>query len=125
MEIKPTYVDFNTAKLLKSKGFEIKCNKYYDENGLLEDYFGYFHYNFCDAPEWNIVLEWLRLKHDIWIVVEQNLTNQNTKTDEIKYYSYTIQDKKNDILNLEHQYFWNNPQKAYSAAFDYVLNNLI
>ena len=33
MNIEPTYVDFNTAKLLKEKGFEVPCNWHYTNKG--------------------------------------------------------------------------------------------
>ena len=74
MEIKPTYVSFEQAKLLKEKGFNVRLKKVYNILGELWD----SHYQYmensnpdcgavCVAPEQWVVVEWFRLKHGIWI----------------------------------------------------------
>jgi hypothetical protein len=60
--------------------------------------------------------EWLRVKHGIWVY---SYTNG-------KIWYACIQHAFGDMVELpsrlgEH----NSPQEAYSAAFDYILNNLI
>ena len=193
MEIKPTYVDFNTAKLLKSKGFNLKTNCYYYEDGqfreyYIEDFVGMdygskyvveieeFFHNWNDdyvtkkdgsrcfgcgknkgyfetfsAPEQHVVVEWLRINHGIWICINPAITEKKTK-----YYFYSIskednldasdwqklsgevmqacyQDVEGNFINydlyeikvFEMGFGFKTPQECYSAAFDYVLNNLI
>ena len=138
-EIKPTYVTFEQAKLLKEKGFDIKLkdwwisanphvvkayyNKFDDieskghEEMILSKEHHSESYNVLHAPayeQWQVV-EWLRVNHGIWI----NVTiAQETK------WEYII----GDIETFDSLYYspmFNSPQEAYSAAFDYVLNNLI
>jgi hypothetical protein len=165
-EIKPHYVDFNTAKLLKEKGFQELVNHYYFEDGEFKEhslkgtngYYGEeyefnlseFNENWNDkwltkksgdrcfgcskdrgyfetysAPEQHQVIEWLLLNYGIWVYV--NLEAQ------LDSYSYFIKGKDKDFpINkiIKHGYpkygkWYNSPQEAYSAAFDYVLNNLI
>jgi hypothetical protein len=56
-KIEPHYVDFNTAKLLKEKGFNLKTDTWYDkEGGIYGEGEGATAYKFhlvgeCYAPE--------------------------------------------------------------------------
>jgi len=72
MEIKPTYVSFEQAKLLKEKGFNVRLKKVYNVLGELWD----SHYQYmvnsnpdCGAafvaPEQWVVVEWALLVHNI------------------------------------------------------------
>jgi hypothetical protein len=75
--------------------------------------------------------EWLRVKHGIWVSVDWMT---RVKPYESGYYCHLRGTTKklnqdnfiviNDTLNPGYEVF-NSPQEAYSAAFDYVLNNLI
>jgi len=98
MEIKPTYVTFEQAKLLKEKRFNIPCFYYYENGKLIEPYFkngsstdtGFRvdlldlleHFNKhskrVSAPEQWQVVEWLRVKHGIWIVIIPTITSDWT-----------------------------------------------
>lgn len=135
--IKPSYVSFEQAKLLKEKGFDEVCSNAYNLNGL-QYINGWCEYIDDDdltirnsvikskdvsAPEQHIVVEWLRINHGIWISV-------NT----IEYGKWCFNYKKLEpnkdypVLNVIGKYSlkdFNSPQEAYSAAFDYVLKNLI
>jgi len=102
MKIKPTYVTLEQAKLLKKKGADIECKTAYESNSI-----------FYSRPEQWQVVEWLRVKHGIWVWVE----NYNDKI------SYVPQIPKADLPKVLGYY--HSPQEAYSAAFDYILNNLI
>lgn len=124
-EIKPTYVTFEQAKLLKENGFDISTDTCFHallgyeieapinwDNGR-----GYL----VRPEQWQVV-EWLRVKHGIWISVSCELGG---------YYAYySVHATK--YVNSSIQKGWINggnalksPQEAYSAAFDYVLTNLI
>ena len=128
-KIKPHYVDFNTAKLLKEKGFKYYCSTSYWkqefthntpgyplENGETsqENYYDFERYY---APEQHQVVDWLLEKHGIWIDVRY--------MDDILNFGYTITTIK-DNTEQYGLYKFNYPQQAYSAAIDYILlNNLI
>lgn len=97
MEIKPIYCSFEQAKLFKEKGL-----LQYDKNDYLER-----------PQQWEIT-EWLRINHGIWVSVGYS-------GDKTVYMMTT--NLNGDILWNEKGF--NSPQEAYSAAFDYVLKELI
>jgi hypothetical protein len=136
-EIKPTYVNFEQAKWLKEKGFNVECLCFYcinttcnyiDKpykysfeinanqenfvNGKLDN-FGYG--ETYSAPEQWQVVEWLLQNHEIWITV-------TSISQESWQWHIT---KPGDVLGKLYEEDFHTPQQAYSAAFDYVLNNLI
>lgn len=92
-------------------------------------------YNVDHAPayeQWQVV-EWLRIKYNIELSAQVNFYNRKEKLGYFytldKFDSNDIHDGKDyDIeqMNLvgEKKGF-NTPQEAYSAAFDYILKNLI
>jgi hypothetical protein len=148
MEIKPTYVTFEQAKLLKEKDFDEKCRNYYTPEGKeyvngwgdsIEDTNGFstnehnplFVFDYSDfnknqkkqyylAPEQWQVVEWLRINHGIWVRVEPDG-------------DWWGQIKSNNIpyarigkwLVITALAPYKSPQEAYSTAIDYTLNNLI
>jgi hypothetical protein len=132
-KIQPHYVNFNTAKLLKEKGFldkniygEVRLSQshFYDCKGNLyhiKDAFIEQDFNLKDcynAPEQHIVVEWLRINHDIWI------SSDFSEVDES--FTYKIHLIKSDELpRIFTNCGYKSPQEAYSAAFDYVLKELI
>lgn len=109
-EIKPSYVSFNTAKRLKEKGFNVPTKYRFNPDKLFEneslDVIDWNRLGFTSRPEQWQVVEWLRVKYDIWIEVYYD----NNKKE---YYT---------VLNGE-EYIFQSPQEAYSTAFDYILNN--
>ena len=134
MEIKPSYVTFEQAKLLKEKGFkQIEMPSYllvsYEKISVLKinpnnlkigDLIGYYiPRKTVNAPGQHIVVEWLRIKHGIWVVVNIGSARNGyyatyTKVTELGMDSIRIGD-----YNLQ------SPQEAYSSAFDYILKELI
>ena len=149
-EIKPTYVDFKTAKWLKEKGL--------DYHKIFEDFSIYYDYNvtgeyhrrhysdfsesvfpndlWIPIPEQHQVVEWLRFYHDIWVSVIKIDGFQDlyyyTITGSSEFFNngrtITVEewdDETCDKMGYNNKYF-NSPQEAYSAAFDYIKdNNLI
>jgi hypothetical protein len=75
---------------------------------------GYFE-TFSAPEQWRVV-EWLRVKHGIWVSIFHKRHSMD------KHYGYTIKHPNEIETKL---WEFNSPQEAYSAAFDYVLNNLI
>jgi len=145
MEIKPTYVTFEQAKLLKEKGFYVKVEWAYQDKNLVHDSHCKELKNWndknhvdCSAPEQHQVVEWLRVNHGIWVLVlPQDKSAIDYRIGENKYPSHalffsiikykedcsckecinTSDDKGELFLHFD------SPQEAYSAAFDYILNN--
>jgi hypothetical protein len=147
MEIKPTYVTFEQAKLLKGKGFDGECNKcYFKQNAKIfgiDEHGRYYKSvnipkklhtvgdvavqnieNVILAPEQWLVVEWLRVNHGIWIDVGVgNLFHKCKFYILIKTYNVDRWDLTS--LDNERHSPYDTPQKAYSAAFDYILKKLI
>jgi len=137
MEIKPTYVTWEQAKLLKEKGFDEECKFYYDlgfkeltfhvedtwKNSEIQNGYpnGVFEklgkYPMISAPEQWQVVEFLRINHGIWVIVLPELLNG----EKIRYYPSIFEKGVGEDIE---QYF-DTPQEAYSAAFDYILKELI
>jgi len=119
MEIKPMYITFQQAKLLKEKGFDVRLKKVYNILGELWD----SHYQYmensnpdcgavCVAPEQWVVVEWLRVKFGI--LSSTIFINKD-------FYAYVLHKRKGGWNSK----FFKTPQEATSAAIDYVLTNLI
>ena len=157
-QIEPHYVDFNTAKLLKEKGFgkwsgNIKTTDYCHGKYFHKKPSGYNlvnwketdilfitgydnwvnEYPYCDiwtyAPEQWQILEWLRINHGIHVEVSCTVYGEFWYAN-LKVCSKEVWedlDKRHNILTAHHKF--NNEHKskkeAYSAAFDYILNELI
>jgi hypothetical protein len=140
MEIKPEYVTFEQSKLLKEKEFDEACTQFYREDEKLE-FVQYYDsaaknsvFNLEDtwfsgrkefkpiaaAPEQHIVVEWLRIKHNIWVDVS---IDQFSKPKNLQW-MYSIVFLK-DCTYSHSPKSYNSPQEAYSAAFDYILKQII
>jgi len=140
-EIKPTYVTWEQARLLKEKGFDESCYRTYNlrkelspfpitENmgGEKVDPLDYkwnnssIHPSNITAPEQWQVVEFLRVNHGIWVEVGVgNLFHKDKFYILIKEYNidrWNLTSLTNDLHSP-----YDSPQEAYSAAFDYILNN--
>ena len=133
MNLGKSYVTFEQAKKLKEKGFDVECDEYYLEDGI--------DYSYTKPENWNLkpdtvsrpeqwqVVEWLRVNHGIHLGVSCDAygkfwyANLNVCSKEV----WEDEDKRHNILSAHYKF--NNEhkssQEAYSAAFDYILNNLI
>ncbi len=136
MEIKPTYVTFQQAKLLKEKGLnkdtlEIECNQGYDFRGsaTLQHHGRHISSHlFYSAPEQWQVIEWLRVKHGIFVKddFDRDYDFEKDKIISTKYRVYINKFTEN-ISGYEFIFktsLFNSPQEAYSAAFDYILTTI-
>ena len=125
----PTYVTFEQAKKLKELGLSAKSDKYWvmmtkDEytemsDVQLED----LDYSvgiggnlvITKYQQWQVV-EWLRVEKGIWVYVLP--------------YSTLFRPYAEELIDLDRFGKWeghkySTPQEAYSAGFDYILNNII
>jgi hypothetical protein len=132
MEIKPTYVTFKQAKKLKEKGFEIDTDKFLfckDEvNNIKEHqiknrdviYNGGLLYllnedEYRIYEQWQVV-EWIESNFKLYI--DTTCVN-STRGDNFAYQIH----KNNDTVKSKTGF--DTRKEAYSAAFDYILNNLL
>jgi hypothetical protein len=129
-KIEPKYVTFDQAKQLKEKLFDIPCVYYWFENGItsvptrmfdnrVENWNKYPTNLRISAPEFWDVVEWLRVTHGIWIMV--NFANKTQWYFDCNKFGNDGKEKK----LFQSNYNFNSPKEAYSAAFDYVLKELI
>jgi hypothetical protein len=129
--MEPKYITFEQAKWLKEKGYEIDSNEVLfcrDEINNIEEHqiknrdiirargIGYI----LDDDEYRVyeqhqVVDWLLEKHGIFVVVLPILYNG----DAVMYYPSIFEQGVGEDIE---EYF-NSPQEAYSAAFDYIKNN--
>jgi hypothetical protein len=131
MKIVQKYTTLDQSKVLKEKGFDEECRMCVedgDDRPLPFDCGRELHKNslhpYYSAPEQWVVVEWLRINHDIWVSVGVgNLFHGDKFFILIK--KYNIDRWELTPLDNERHSPYDTPQEAYSAAFDYILNNLI
>ena len=117
-EITEDYVSFETAKLLKEKGFKSDdCHTAYDENG---QFFWYGDYSkdrkgAVDAPTLQMAMKWLREVHNIFISIQQHM--------DMSYVWYVYNDGYPKGCDRESHN--NTYEQACEIAIKYVLENLI
>jgi hypothetical protein len=131
IQIEPAYVSFEQAWKLKDKGLNFWCKyRYTDFNGriqLEENASEIFPY----APEQHQVVEWLITNHGIWIytypvapfVIDGEdypkivWVSKICSLNQVNFEKFI--DADNGLAVNHHR----SPQEAYSAAFDYILQN--
>ena len=129
-------ISFETAKLLKEKGFDVPVRNYYLQKekgdhlheGFEDEYWGdnkVVNWNkdiigikpfqgFISAPTIAEVVMWLYEKHGIWIFAFSYSRRWQWKIDSD---SSTAEYSRGDGFN--------SPTEAYEAAIEYTLKNLI
>lgn len=118
------YVSFETAKLLKEKGFDADIDLWYNSDGEI------FHlshpdYNFAfvQCPTIQMAMKWLREVHNIAVSVYVFNRDLPIKENEIRYtcdIATTNISSKEGHLRLTGTY-----EEACEAAIEYCLVNLI
>ena len=129
------YVSFETAKLLKEKGFGEKCRTYYkvfpesriaaiyhssENRGVSED-----DPNEILCPTLQMAMKWLREVHKLFIQIR--IIPHTTITIEQKYYLFTIHKDRRTLafrkdFPIECYFTY---EEACEAAIKYCLENLI
>lgn len=116
--IKEAYVSFETAKLLKEKGFDEETNWYYDSEGFCEPYSAWVNacpHDYYPMPTHQMACAWLREKHLIHIEAIRGYDHFFVGiTRMLPYREYAI---KNDV--------YDNYEEAIESALKYTLENLI
>lgn len=124
------YVSFETAKLLKEKGFDESCYQKYDDEGYLSfNHVGYINNEKpCDdfyalAPTLQMARKWLRLKYKIDIDIVSRLS---LNADDDHCYSYYIKhqyDKYYYKTYTDGEYL--EYEDAVEGALKFSLENLV
>ena len=127
--IEEKYVSAKLATLLREKGFREPCRQYYDYYDKL--YFERFPYDYnsmsdtcISAPTPYMVMEWLRINHNLFIELRTGEINQKTWYDfdiipiNGRVVSWEILD---DIPIIECE----SPEEAIEIAVRYCLENLL
>lgn len=121
------YISFETAKLLKKKGFTENCLMRYNKVGDLVEEAYKFNWNFqtidYSAPTLQMVMKWLREVHkihiQIWILEEKGYWFGIEKILNAQYKHKSLYS-----TGLEDIYF-ETYEQTIEAAIKYCLENLI
>lgn len=128
------YVSFETAKLLKEKGFDSECDYLYVNGNIVRAQGGKCNWNKgetiftdykneCSAPTLQMVMKWLREVHNLFVFPFPQM-NTNKFWVEI----YQLSDNQEWIslycesIDLKDYPFY---EQACEAAIQYCLQNLI
>ena len=123
------YVSFETARLLKEKGFDAKCNKCYAY--FADDDIRFLNLKYPKLAQLLIenrypcitlqmAMKWLREVHNIFIEISVSI-DLNGKY----HYSYFILNRECKYIRKGYTYFDWNYEEAVEASIKYCLNNLI
>ena len=118
------YVSFETAKLLKEKGFDEECFAAYNGNGKLYKFDEEVDDNtpyWSDAPTLQMAMKWLRDVHNIHVVPKYDFYGGD--------YTGRIYDGRRETASERDDYIAivgnSTYEQAADAAIKYCLENLI
>ena len=122
------YVSFETAKLLKEKGFDELCSCFYHINGFKTDAGLYSNRNSqfdfrnkIACPTLQMAMKWLREVHKLCISITPQVTDDDGDGGCLWQFAITSHLEPLSIsLELYEQY-----EEAYEMAIKYCLENLI
>jgi hypothetical protein len=119
------YVSFETAMLLKDKGFEEECNKSYGINGTL---YSNFPKDCILAPTLQMAVKWLREK-GFHIFVPLEIDYDEDERGDKWYHDATYYPEIRRVSDGKIMYddgsLYASPEQAYEVAIKYCLENLI
>ena len=126
------YVSFETAKLLKEKGFDAECDYLYADRELIrarggacnwnngETLFADYYKNECSAPTLQMAMKWLRKVHGIFIRPNINFLYPIRYYCEIFCYGDNLKTQQ-DVTTENFE----SPEEACEEAIKYCLEKLI
>jgi hypothetical protein len=121
------YVSFETAKLLKEKGFEGRMHTFYTEEGTEMESAYMVPNNFFPIyrPTLQMAMKWLREKHNLHCNSDYDIVLgwycQITSLKETVEYDY----EEMKHYHPEKDNGFSSPEEAYESAIKYCLENLI
>ncbi len=130
------YVSFETAKLLKDKGFDGECSMFYMPNGNCR--WKYEHYHDFDiserieCPTIQMAMKWLREVHKLVITIsilnENNKGNTDYSNPDRWFYFFDITNEKGVVIDIEYDPLLNEfstYEEACEAGIQHCLKHLI
>jgi hypothetical protein len=124
--IKEDYVSFETAKLLKAKGFSEATSGLYDCGNGLMSFMVDINWNdkndcpFISAPTMQMAMKWLRKEHNIYIDILTYTTGKNIQ------FRWVGHEKGRFFSQEEGKtIYFDSYEQAVEEALSYVLKNLI
>lgn len=115
------YVSYETAKLLKEKGFDEKCYCHYSSDGRTQ------HWNYqspidgISAPSLQMTMKWLRNTYNVHVVPKYDFYGG--------FYTGRIYDGRRETAMERNDYIaltgYSKYEEAAEAAIKYCLKNLI
>ena len=118
------YVSFETAKLLKEKGFDEECIYVYRHDGSEDIWDADKEEIACQKPTLQMAMKWLREVHNIHISVYV-FNRELPITDVPISYTCDIATKKLSSQQGHLRGVWQSYEQAVEAAIIYCLENLI
>ena len=124
------YVSFETAKLLKEKGFKGECLGVYFPNGRFDTFDTAFDYNLNDgnlshainAPTLQMAMKWLREVHNLVIQIE---FIDYLEHGEVWLYSVLERRTIKRLTGRDEDFTEHSYEQACEGAIKYCLENLI
>ena len=116
------YVSFETAKLLKEKGFDEKCHMCWDEVIKTMESADEYATNsellatYISAPTLQTVMKWLREVHKLFLSIQLHMNGSYV------WYAYRLDGTPKGCERDSHNYSY---EEACEAAIKYCLENLI
>ena len=111
------YVSFETAKLLKEKGFDVNCYTHYSSDGQNVYYNYQTPSDGINMPTLQMAMKWLRQVHKV------HITTYPYGDYFCDNYQFDIYKNNNFILSKDEGYMTH--EQACEAAIKYCLENLI
>lgn len=118
------YVSFETAKLLKEKGFNWNTDKQFNSDKIVGDYNitdrSRYPERYLDAPTLQMVMKWLRENYCLYIDIEL-LSGPS-----FSWYIWFMNDPKHMMgCSEDIRHYYDAYEEACEAAIKYCLENLI
>ena len=133
-EITEDYCDFETAKLLKAKGFNEKCLRTYFHDGkmsrIFDDNDWIYNENLLPsvvaAPTLQMAMKWLREVHNFNIIAFPAWDNYDGTKMSFEKWGESIDGLDGEYyMSISGPVYYNSYEDACEAAIKYVLENLI
>ena len=122
------YVSFETAKLLKEKGFDERTNSYFTDNNEIAISWYFSRYNrestYLSAPTLQMAMKWLREVHKIDITIDPHEVVEGYEY-EVKnnwIYQFHLCQNRNYLFSRDIDTSYEN---CAEVAIKYCLENLI
>ncbi len=126
------YVSFETAKLLKEKGFDENCAALYHlrTGEIIQQGVGYVFNNsqwenFVSAPTLQMAMKWLRKVHHYYIQVMLDSWAYGSHSGYYVVIQKTDSEFEIMLADKVDKVFYDEPEEACETAIKYCLENLI